>query len=191
MRATPIAVGLAAMLVVAGSGPASAAWTTGFYKGYGKAGNVCIAFEVRGKKVVRLRVKGSAEECGHRYRCSGRLTRSAPGGTARDIRIERSGRFEAILDVTLPPPRPGPPARRIAMTIAGTLKGRKAKGTFRVLFDAGGGNRCDSGVLHWTARRVKRDPGIDVGVDPGGDRDAPPRREPPPPAEDPLEPLVP
>jgi hypothetical protein len=195
MRTALIPVVLAAALVTADAGAAGAAWSDGFYKGYGAAGNVCIAFEVRGKKVTRLEVKGAAEECGHRYRCTGRMVRSAPGGRGRNVRIDRKGRFETGFDATRRAPRPGVPSRRMAVWIAGTLNGKKAKGTFRTLFDAGGDGRCDSGVLRWTARRVARSPWIGGKPAPkrvpAPGREPAPRREPPPPAEDPLEPLVP
>jgi hypothetical protein len=155
---------LAGVTVASSVGVAVAApWSDGFYEGHAKRGNVCIAFEVRGNKVKRIEIKGAAEECGHRYRCSGELTRSAPGAGASNVPIKRNGRFRYELDVTHEPPRPGPPARRIATTITGKLSGREAKGTFRTLFDAGNGNRCDSGVLRWTAKRVSRDPGIGPG----------------------------
>jgi hypothetical protein len=189
MRTASIAVALAAALVAADAGAAGAAWSDGFYKGRGAAGNVCIAFEVRGKKVIRVEVKSAADGCGHRYRCTGRGVRSAPGGGGRNVRIDRKGRFETGFDVTRRAPRPGVPARRIAVWIAGSLNGKKAKGTFRTLFEAGGADRCDSGLLRWTAHRVRRSPWIGSGDDPGGG--GPPRREPPPPSEDPLEPLVP
>ena len=146
-----------------------AQWRDGFYEGHGE-GNVCIAFEVRGTRVKRLEVKG-ALDCGHRFRCTGQLRRSAPGAGARDLRVKRNGRFRHKLDVTRQPPRPGPPARRVATFITGKLNGRNASGTFRTLFEAGGSDRCDSGVLEWQARRVNR-PAL-------------------PPEEDPLAPLVP
>jgi hypothetical protein len=166
MRTASIAAVLAAALVAADAGAANAAWSYGYCKGRGPAGNVCIAFEVRGKKVVRVEVKSDAEGCGHRYRCTGRLARSAPGGRGRNARIDRKGRFETGFDVTRRAPRPGVPSRRIAVWIAGTLNGKKAKGTFRTLFEAGGADRCDSGVLRWTAQRVPRSPWIGSGEDP-------------------------
>ena len=191
MRTASIAVVLAAALVTADAGAAGAAWSDGFYKGHGAAGNVCIAFEVRGKKVIRVEVKSAADGCGHRYRCTGRLVRSAPGGGGRNVRIDRKGRFETGFDETRRAPRPGVPSRRMALWIAGTVNGKKAKGTFRTLFEAGGADRCDSGVLRWTARRVTRSPWTGSGDDPPSRREPSPRREPPPPSEDPLEPLVP
>ena len=129
---TRIRKGRALAAVVAASSVAAPAaladraeWRDGFYEGHGE-GNVCIAFEVRASKVKWLRVEG-APECGHRFRCTGRLMRSAPGAAAKALRIKRNGRFRHQVDITRDPPRPGPPARRIATFITGKLRGAKAQ----------------------------------------------------------------
>lgn len=135
----------------------AATFKSGTWKGRGKAGNVCITFKVKGSKVTSLRVKG-APDCGYRFRCTGRLDRSAPPVSVRSIRIaKKTGRFVYSRKLVRQPPgarrpaRTSPGARGMGATVKGKLKGSKATGTFRSYFAADGAGRCDSGTLSWKA----------------------------------------